>query len=1204
MEEALEPLLEKFSNTSFGALNSIEESFLFETSAKLGELQQWYQICDKFQDNPQLLDSRLQPVVLSLNTQAIHNLRMLEIFFSSGFPSNLSEETVTCACSPFLALYYVSKVRGAKCIARLFPCQIEDLYKFLLLWRDYRNLQKVVNIPWQVSYILFLILSKLALLPFNIVDLRQLGTDHSESQDKASFLMDTIDHTLEMLRSSSKVQDGAAFYLAKILTRPDITVERICFLNTLFDAIGRSCKNESDITQHTLDASVENAQIGYLRTVAWMLESGRKADFEEFLEKMFDLFSCLSQCSSNILIRHLCVKNIQRLGLLLLPERGASWLHKQNHHILHLDHSFHSNEESQNTEQEDGELEDQEADLLSSIMNVLMQMLSDKNTVIRYSSSKGIARICMRLPRQFAEDVLHCLLENIENGIGAHNDNLWHGTCLVLAECAKRGIFHNSNLSIVSKFVSKALRYDLCKGSLHIGPQVRDAACYVCWAFARSYHASIPTPFLMEMVMRLACLACTDREINCRRAAAAALQEFVGRVGKDIIPHGIELITTADYFSLSDISESYLQVLPNIATLDVKWYKRPIFDELLHHKIGHWDTEIRKLASNALAVILKTNDDVSVEYSTALEELLTINLFCEDRKLLHGSLLTLGKLISLYGMHDKFQQTIFQYREQISRFLELHDKGKFSEQDMKDNFLKIATCQFLESLYNSRLFCNRLSISLLLTFLQVDDPVLQDAAAIAFGAACNFIIFEEENKRTDLTVDEFVADIVLKMINTLHSDHRPRKRGFIIALSYLPTAISHKTTKGFNIKGKLIEQYLQFIKLTSNLEIPQTLDEDNGVAVEMKIASLESFSRLMTTVLKDIRIAVSGEFTDFENLLKAIGNGLDDYTTDSRGDVGSWVRITAMHCFVSVVTCATEKVLCASKPLLKCIIHRVIRNCFERIDKTRLTAAETLKAVYQVLPLSFIKEFCLDVLQQTLDYFESSLFLDYTNLYKKGTVILKHNVFRIPILLGFIAAFGGTGLQNKEANKEFSNYIKTTVAKSTNAMSSLLKDIMLITTSSLDSKRNRSSILRMLILVLETAEDKEVVQENWILELLGLLVKNFKSSKDINILSSLAEMLVEATVYQNSIRQLALQHLMLLIVHPYAKIRQLVSDRMQIQLLTYEEKFSMLFGNEKYYLILDLLQTVQWDKNSSAVLKQKRNELCQLFGFEPPKQKQ
>jgi hypothetical protein len=46
---------------------------------------------------------------------------------------------------------------------------------------------------------------------------------------------------------------------------------------------------------------------------------------------------------------------------------------------------------------------------------------------------------------------------------------------------------------------------------------------------------------------------CARREVNCRRAAAAAFQEAVGRLGN--FPHGIELLTVADYFMVGNLKQ-------------------------------------------------------------------------------------------------------------------------------------------------------------------------------------------------------------------------------------------------------------------------------------------------------------------------------------------------------------------------------------------------------------------------------------------------------------------------------------------------------------------------------------------------------------------------------------------------------------------------------------------------------------------------
>lgn len=87
-----------------------------------------------------------------------------------------------------------------------------------------------------------------------------------------------------------------------------------------------------------------------------------------------------------------------------------------------------------------------------------------------------------------------------------------------------------------------------------------------------------------------------DREVNCRRAASAAFQENVGRQGQ--FPHGIDIITKADYFAVGNQINCYLNLSVFIAQFTE--YTELLIDHLLEFKFNHWDIEIRELTSKAL----------------------------------------------------------------------------------------------------------------------------------------------------------------------------------------------------------------------------------------------------------------------------------------------------------------------------------------------------------------------------------------------------------------------------------------------------------------------------------------------------------------------------------------------------------------------------------------------------------------------------
>lgn len=239
-----------------------------------------------------------------------------------------------------------------------------------------------------------------------------------------------------------------------------------------------------------------------------------------------------------------------------------------------------------------------------------------------------------RLPKELADEVLGSIL-GLFSAFEA--DSSWHGGCLAIAELGRRGLLLPSRLPDVTPLIVAGLNYEEQRGRFSVGTNVRDAACYVCWAFARAYQPQEFAPFVSKIAASLITTSLFDREVNCRRAASAAFQENVGRQGT--FPNGIEILTLVDYFSVGVLTHSYLELGVKIA--EFPEYTRPIIDHLLTCKINHGDVKIRKLAASALGLLVKV--DLNYFIISVLSKLIS-SAKSDELFLRQGSILTIGEV--------------------------------------------------------------------------------------------------------------------------------------------------------------------------------------------------------------------------------------------------------------------------------------------------------------------------------------------------------------------------------------------------------------------------------------------------------------------------------------------------------------------------------------------------------------------------------
>jgi hypothetical protein len=200
-----------------------------------------------------------------------------------------------------------------------------------------------------------------------------------------------------------------------------------------------------------------------------------------------------------------------------------------------------------------------------------------------------------------------------------------------LAELGRRGLLLPRRLADVVPAVLEALIYDEMRGTHSVGTDVRDAACYVCWSFARAYEPQQLKPHVTQLASGLLVTALFDREVNCRRAAAAAFQENVGRQGT--FPHGIDILTNVDYFAVGSRTNSYLNLSSYVAQYTE--YTQPLIDHVVQTKLGHWDSSLRELAARALHNLTPRLPDYIQE--SVIPKLLPL-IVSVDPRMRHGAL--------------------------------------------------------------------------------------------------------------------------------------------------------------------------------------------------------------------------------------------------------------------------------------------------------------------------------------------------------------------------------------------------------------------------------------------------------------------------------------------------------------------------------------------------------------------------------------
>ncbi|XP_058417961.1 tubulin-specific chaperone D isoform X5 [Diceros bicornis minor] len=1078
-----------------------------DRAAQEGALERFRVIMDKYQEQPHLLDPHLEWMMDLL----------LDIVQDKTSPGDLVHLA-------FKFLYIITKVRGYKAFLRLFPHEVADVQPVLDMF-THQNPKD--HETWETRYMLLLWLSMTCLIPFDFSRL-----DGNLLTQRGQVRMSIMDRILQIAESylvvSDKARDAAAVLVSKFVTRPDVKQKKMAgFLDWSLCTLARS-------SFQTIEGVI--AMDGTLQALAQIFKHGKR---EDCLPYAATVLACLDGCrlpdSNQTLLRKLGVKLVQRLGLTFLKPKVAKWRYQRGCRSLAANLQLCA--QSQTGPQMRAKTPDSDADdddvpeEVESVIEQLLVGLKDKDTIVRWSAAKGIGRMAGRLPKELADDVVGSVLDCFSF---QETDNAWHGGCLALAELGRRGLLLPSRLadgavegsSEVSEqendgikplktlcakdsgrrwpvvaVILKALTYEEKRGACSVGANVRDAACYVCWAFARAYEPQELKPFVAEISSALVIAAVFDRNVTCRRAASAAFQENVGRQGT--FPHGIDILTTADYFAVGNRSNCFLVISMFIAGFPE--YTRPMVDHLVAKKINHWDGGLGgELMRQAVCVLIEN--------------------------------------LSLSKMPFRGDAVIDGWQWLINDTLRnLHLISSHSKQQIKE------------------------------------------AAVSALAALCSEYRMEEPGEADPAWQEELIKQYLAE----LQSPEEMTRCGFSLALGALP---------GFVLKGKL-QQVLAGLRAVTHIS-----PEDLSFA-ESRRDALKAIARICQTV----GVKAEGspdEVVCRENISQIYCTLLDclsDYTTDSRGDVGAWVREAAMTSLMDLtLLLGRDQPELLEARVCERVMCCVAQQASEKIDRVRAHAAHVFMALLHSdgPPIPHLPH--RGDLQELFPRSDvaSVNWNAPSQAFPRITRLLGLPAYRYHVLLGLAVSVGGlTESTVRCSTQSLFEYMKG-IQDDPQALEGFGGTLLQVFEDNLLNDRVSVPLLKTLDQMLANGcFDIFTTEENhpFCVRLLALCKEEIKKSKDVQKLRSSIGVFCGMVQFPGDVRRKVLLQLFLLLCHPFPMIRKTTASQVYEMVLTY----SSVVGMDVLDEVMAVLSSTAWDSELPLVRGQ-RNRLCDLLGVPRP----
>ncbi|KAJ5011716.1 hypothetical protein K4K57_005224 [Colletotrichum sp. SAR 10_99] len=978
-------------------------------------------LLDPFQELPQLLDPHLPTWLPLLATTYLAHLNIR----NRNRPKQLSTrsqllEPLNVAIAKLL--YTFTKIRGEKVVVRFLNVEtryIEPLLSALESAERSRSPQasrpslsplspqsNTKQWSWEERYLVLLWLSHLLLAPFDLSTISSAAADEQITlpsipnftwpSDLPGITVRILPVAIKYLASPGKERDGARALLVRIAMRRDMQSQGV--LTALVNWALASLNPSPDTPPQP-----PYFYIGVLSFLAGVLRSSiNTSDMDAHLSSIFRAAHAVASSEveetpvsaairSVAVARKMLIKVIRSVTVLLLRK---------------------SPPDPDSTE------------LIETSIGYFLECLADNDTPVRLAASKALSIVTLRLDPEMASQVVDAVLDSLNrnvlwtkepgnpNGLKTRDlaavDPLeWHGLMLTLSHLLYRRSPPASQLPDIVHGLLLGLSFEKRSTSGgSVGTNVRDAACFGIWALARRYTTAelleVPTAavvaarphsrdasILQVLATELVVTASLDSAGNIRRGASAALQELIGR-HPDMVEKGIWVVQTVDYHAVALRSRAIHEVALNATRLSPQ-YGAALLDGLLGWRgIGDADAASRRVAGASfgtltLELFQKDSPDAATQFTASIDRILARLRALKARQVdeRHGLLLCLASVLDKSPdlLATKQGGTVTDLTQRIIQNLETI-LGDFQRTTYRRPELVAEA--------SSRLITSSLPILQAATLSSSAQLPLQPGYTVVSTANTQSLL----NVMASIDALPSIPSSITSLVSTFGPViaaglSRPEKQAVsasseaaLVHLLFTPpdsrrtiiqewaTTVRHRTTSRTANDTGVLSALTMVYPITSTFgsqEADVVCDTvlarwagDNDI--DTRVAILQSLSQ---SVLLRNRAPV---------FLDLLAEGLNDYTTNARGDVGSHVRLEALRATKSLWKLAfapeTTEVEWLPEAVSKLFL-RTLRLAAEKLDRVRTEA-------HAVLALTLDPSFAPTFTQQTFssrEYFHTLLTL-------------------------------------------------------------------------------------------------------------------------------------------------------------------------------------------------------------------------------------